>query len=89
MDRSDASNVLVAFLVGAVAGGVTALLLAPASGEETRGKLAEGFKKAKDRTVEEYGHAKEVAAAQKDAIKDALTEGKEAYKKSVKKAVDK
>ena len=89
MDRSDASNVLVAFLLGAVAGGVTALLLAPASGEETRGKLAEGFKKAKDRTAEEYGRAREVAAAQKDAIKDALTEGKQAYKKSVKKATEK
>ena len=31
--------VFMAFLVGFVAGGITALFLAPASGEETRKKL--------------------------------------------------
>jgi gas vesicle protein len=35
-DRDEFGAFLVGFLVGAVAGGVTALLMAPQSGEETR-----------------------------------------------------
>ncbi|MFO7655308.1 MAG: YtxH domain-containing protein [Candidatus Krumholzibacteriia bacterium] len=38
---SDSNNVM-AFLLGAAAGAVTALLLAPNSGEETRRRLREG-----------------------------------------------
>ena len=47
--KRETSNVLVAFLLGAVAGGVTALLLAPASGAETRKRLKETLRSAKER----------------------------------------
>ncbi len=83
--KKETSNVLVAFLVGAVAGGVAALLLAPASGEETRRKIKETLRRAKDKAAEELEQAKEYAASHKEAIKEAYQEGKEAYQKSLKK----
>ncbi len=83
--KKETSNVLVAFLVGAVAGGVAALLLAPASGTETRKKLAEGLRRAKEKAAEELDHAKEIADLQREAIKEAYTEGKSAYQRKLKK----
>lgn len=81
----ETSNVLLGFLVGAVAGGVAALLFAPASGKETRQKIADGLGKAKDRVCDEYEHAKEYAKAQKEALKEGFHEGKEAYKRAAHK----
>lgn len=83
--KKETSNVLVAFLVGALAGSVTALLLAPASGVETRQKLADGMRKAKDKALDRIESVKEYAEIQKEAIKEAYQEGKEAYQKSLKK----
>ena len=83
--KKEPSNVLVAFLVGAVAGSVAALLLAPASGAETRKKLAEGLRKAKDKALDGLENAKEYAQTHKDALKEAYQEGKDAYQKSLKK----
>ncbi len=83
--RDDSSNVLVAFLLGTVVGGVTALLLAPSSGEETRRKLSEGLRKAKDKAFDELGQAREFADLQKEAIKEAYAQGRQAYQKTVKK----
>ncbi len=83
--KKETSNVMVAFLLGAVAGSVAALLLAPASGAETRKKLADGLRKAKDKAIDGLESAKEYAATHKDAIKEAYSEGKEAYQRSLKK----
>jgi gas vesicle protein len=83
--KKETSNVLVAFLLGAVAGSVAALLLAPASGADTRKKLADGLRKAKDKALDGLENAKEYAATHKDAIKEAYQEGKEAYARSLKK----
>lgn len=83
--KKETSNVMVAFLLGAVAGSVAALLLAPASGAETRKKLADGLRKAKDKALDGLESAKEYAETHKDAIKEAYAEGKEAYTRSLKK----
>jgi gas vesicle protein len=83
--KKETTNVLIAFMLGAVAGGTAALLLAPASGEETRKKIKEGFKKAKERALEELEQAKEFAEVQKEAIKEAYQEGKHAYQRTIKK----
>ena len=81
----ETSNVLLGFLVGAVAGGVAALLFAPAAGKETRQKIADGLGKAKDRVCDEYEHAREYAKSQKEALKEGFHEGKEAYKRAAHK----
>lgn len=88
----ETSNVLLGFLVGAVAGGVAALLLAPASGKETRQKIADTLGQTRDRLRDEFEHAKEYAQGkkeaisefaqtQREAIKEGLHEGREAYKR--------
>lgn len=78
------TNVMVAVLVGAVAGGVTALLLAPASGAETRKKIKDTLRRGKDMVFEEAEEVKSYAMAHKEALKDAVVGGKEAYLKSMK-----
>ena len=83
--KKETSNVLVAFLVGAVAGSVVALLLAPASGADTRKKLKEGLRNTKDKALDGLENAKHYAEMHKDALKEAYQEGKEAYQKSLKK----
>lgn len=81
----ETSNVLLGFLVGAVAGGVAALLFAPASGKETRQKIVDGLGRTRDKMNDEFEHAREYAKVHKEAIKEGLHEGKEAYKRVVGK----
>ena len=45
---SSSGSVLLAFAVGALAGAAVALLYAPASGDETRRKLAQKAREGKD-----------------------------------------
>jgi gas vesicle protein len=47
--ESQAGTVMVAFIVGAIAGAAVALLWAPASGAETRRKLGEAVDKGMER----------------------------------------
>ena len=47
-NESHGGSVLLAFAVGALAGAAVALLYAPASGEETRRKLAEKAREGRD-----------------------------------------
>lgn len=82
----DASNVLVALLVGAVAGGVTALLLAPASGSETRQKIKDTLRRGKEKLQESADGVKDFAESHRTALEDGVIGGKEAYQKSLKKS---
>lgn len=84
MNRN-ASNVLVGLLLGAVAGGVTALLLAPASGADTRKKIKDTLRRGKDKIFDEADEVKAFAEANKEALKEAVIGGKEAYLKAMKK----
>ena len=83
-EGSGSGSVLLAFLVGAVAGAALALLYAPATGRETRELLSEksreGREKAaalaqKGRQVIDEGREKAVALAEKG--RQAINEGRE------------
>lgn len=76
---------LLGFLVGAVAGGVAALLFAPSSGKDTRQKIVEGLGQTRDKVCDEYDHAREYAKTQKDALKEGFSEGKKAYERAAGK----
>jgi gas vesicle protein len=102
---SKSSDTLLAFFIGAVAGGITALLLAPDKGSETRRKLRQGASElyAKgEKVLDEAGHAvgekvhdlssaargkagELVGAArhQVDAVKAAVSEGRDAYRREL------
>jgi len=81
----ETSNVLLGFLVGAVAGGVAALLFAPSAGKDTRQKIVDGLGRTREKLNEELEHAREYAKTHKDAIKEGFNEGKEAYKRAAGK----
>ena len=105
MSRS--SDTTLAFLLGAVAGGVLALLFAPEKGEVTRDKIRQGtgdaYSKGKDwvsgtgktlgdRAGEITDAAKgkvhgvtDSARHQVGAVKEAIAEGKEAYRRELGK----
>jgi hypothetical protein len=57
--------------LGAIAGAGAALLLAPASGSETRERMAYEFGKVKDKTVDALRDAKRQAPAMLQQMKDA------------------
>ena len=98
-------DTLLAFLIGAVAGGVAGILLAPEKGSETRRKLCKGAgelyekgekifeetshalgEKAHDITDAARTKAGELGGAarhQVDAVKAAVAEGREAYRREL------
>ena len=76
-DKDEFGAFLLGFIVGGLAGAVTALLLAPQSGAETRTVIREKAIELKDRASETYEEAyakAEAAAAEARARFDALAE---------------
>jgi gas vesicle protein len=68
MSRDNSGSIMVAFVIGALTGAAVALLLAPATGEETRELLGQ---KARD------GKAK--LKEQRDSILTAVERGRDAF----------
>ncbi len=82
MSRDDggaAGTVLVAFALGALTGAAVALLLAPASGEETRRILAEKAKEGREKANDAARQGKEFLNRQRDTLNTAIDRGREAY----------
>jgi len=74
------SGYLTAALIGAAVGAGIALLYAPCSGEETRKALAKRAKDIKGRAQSALGDAKEFVGRQRDNVREAFEEGKEAVR---------
>ena len=73
-DNNATGSVLLAFLLGAAAGAAVALLYAPASGVETRRKLAAKAREGRDK-VEEF------VDRHRDDISSAVERGRETFDK--------
>ena len=102
------TDAVLAFLLGAVTGGVIALLLAPEIGEVTRGKIRQGaadlygrgrdlvdrgqkeltdkVSHAGDKAREKMQDVSEGTRHQLEAVKGAVAEGKEAYRREMEKS---
>lgn len=74
--------VLAAFILGAIAGAATALLMAPATGEETRRYLADRARESKDRANDAAQKSREFLDRQRDSLSTAVERGKEAYRRA-------
>ncbi|HSM91748.1 MAG TPA: YtxH domain-containing protein [Anaeromyxobacteraceae bacterium] len=61
-----------AFVGGALAGGVAALLLAPRSGRETRKRIGDSVTRQKDRVTRFGSAAREAGSAAKEAFTEAM-----------------
>ena len=86
-DSSSAGTVLVAFALGAAAGAAVALLYAPATGEETRRRLAEKAREGRQRAEELARQGKEFLHEQRGAIGEAIHRGREVFDKARKEPV--
>src|SRR5262249_58259171 len=80
-EREDrgAGTVVGAFVLGAVTGAAVALLLAPASGEETRRMLAEKAREGREKAGEAARQGRELWNRQRDTLASAFERGREAY----------
>jgi gas vesicle protein len=78
-DAGAAGTILVTFVLGALAGAAVALLLAPASGEETRRVLSEKAKEGRDRASDAARQGREFINRQRDHLATAIDRGREAY----------
>ncbi|MEO6235375.1 MAG: YtxH domain-containing protein [Vicinamibacterales bacterium] len=81
-DGSAAGTVIVAFVLGAVTGAAVALVMAPASGEETRRLLAEKAREGRDKAGEAAQRGRELWDRQRETLSTAFERGKEAYEQA-------
>jgi len=84
---SSAGNVIVAFALGAIAGAAIALLYAPASGEETRRKLAEKAREGRDRAEAVAREGREFISRQRENLSAAVERGREAFDQARKETL--
>jgi gas vesicle protein len=78
-DDGGAGTVVVAFVLGAITGAAVALLLAPASGEETRRILSEKAKEGREKATDAARHGRDYLNRQRDTIATAIDRGRDAY----------
>ena len=81
-DDSGAGTVVAAFVLGALTGAAVALLMAPASGEETRRMLAERAREGRDRASEAARQGRELWNRQRENLGTAFERGREAYEQA-------
>jgi gas vesicle protein len=81
-DDNGAGTVIVAFVLGALTGAAVALLMAPASGEETRRLLAEKAREGRDRANDAARQGREVWNRQRETLTHAFERGREAYEQA-------
>ena len=80
MARDDGGGtVVVAFVLGALTGAAVALLLAPATGEETRRILSEKAREGRERAQDVARQGRDFVNRQRETISSAIDQGREAY----------
>ena len=79
---SSGSSVMMAFVVGALAGAAVALLFAPASGEETREYLGKKAREGKDKAREAVDQRREYYDRQRDNLVTAVDRGRDAFQQA-------
>jgi gas vesicle protein len=81
-ESAGAGSVLVAFLVGTVAGAALALLYAPATGRETREFLGEKAREGRERATDAAEKGRQVIKDSKETLAQAIDRGREAYQQA-------
>jgi gas vesicle protein len=79
---SGGGTILMAFVLGAIAGAATALLLAPQTGEDTRHLLADKAREGKEKAAEAANKGREFLHQQRETLNQAVERGKEAYQRA-------
>ena len=84
---STGSGLLVAFVLGAMAGAAVALLYAPAPGDETRRKLAERAREGRQRAEGMVRESREFINRQREQVASAIDRGREAFDEARKESL--
>lgn len=79
---SSGSSVMIAFVVGALTGAAVALLVAPASGEETREYLGKKVREGKDKAREAMDQGREYYDRQREQLGTAVDRGRDAFQQA-------
>lgn len=77
--ENSSGSVLLAFVLGAVAGAAVALLYAPTSGEETRRKLAEKAREGREKAESVAREGRDFLARQRENLSAAVERGRETF----------
>lgn len=78
----EAGTIILAFVLGAITGATVALLMAPATGEETRRMLADRAREGADRARAAAGQGRELWNRQRETFANAVERGREAYQQA-------
>ena len=81
-DDNGPGTVVVAFVLGALTGAAVALLMAPATGEETRRIIADKAREGRDRAGEAARQGREMWNRQRENLNTAFERGREAYQEA-------
>jgi len=81
-EGAGAGSILLAFLLGAVAGAAVALLYAPAAGQETREFLGEKARAGRDRAADAAAKGRDMVNQGRETITTAIERGREAYQQA-------
>lgn len=81
-DGGAAGTIITAFVLGALTGAAVALLVAPATGEDTRRMLGDKAREGADRAADAARQGREFVNRQKDTISSAVDRGREAYQQA-------
>lgn len=81
-EGAGAGSVLLAFLLGAVAGAAVALLYAPAAGSETREFLGEKAREGRDRAADAAAKGRDMLNQGRETLSTAIDRGREAYQQA-------
>ena len=81
-DDNGAGTVVVAFVLGALTGAAVALLMAPATGEETRRIIADKAREGREKANEAARQGRELWNRQRDNLNTAFERGREAYEQA-------
>jgi gas vesicle protein len=81
-DDSGAGAVVVAFVLGAIAGAAVALLVAPATGDEMRRMLADKAREGREKAEEAARQSREFLNRQKETLANAVERGRDAYEQA-------
>ena len=82
MSKDSSGSVMVALVVGALAGAFVALLLAPASGEETREYLGKKAREGTDKAREAMDQGREYYQHQRENLVTAVDRGRDAFQQA-------
>ena len=81
-DGGGAGSILLAFVLGAVAGAAVALLYAPATGRETREFLGEKAREGREKAGEAAAKGRQIINQGRETITTAIERGREAYQQA-------